>query len=128
MLTKKDHVSHTEHGLTVYRNRSRSLSRKEEVVVEVSSETVASFSSILSGFMTNCMDFTEIVHGILTGMREQMHACVSDDSIDFLAEFYTEAIASVLVNRFSCPSKYSEKQLVEYLSSVFYRGIPALFQ
>lgn len=73
-------------------------------------------------------DFIDVISKIINGLKEEINPTLSTDFINFLIEFYTEALASTLVSLFSEPNQRSTEQLVDYISMIFTHSIPAVLK
>ena len=66
-------------------------------------------------FYTN---FVGIVETIIDKSEEETHKKIPDNFKKFLASFYTEAIAGILVERMTYQDQQSKEELVTYISAV----------
>lgn len=64
-------------------------------------------------------DFVGITKIIISKAEEEAHKKLPDNFKNFLASFYTEAIAGTLVERITHQEQQSQEELVTYISTVF---------
>lgn len=63
-------------------------------------------------------DFVGIVEIIIGKAEEETHKKIPDNLKKFLAAFYTEAIAGILVERITHQDQQSKEELVTYISAI----------
>lgn len=73
-------------------------------------------------------DFIEVITSVVEGFEHEMDLALAPDYKDFVCEFYTEAMAAVLVSMFADPEKRSSDTLVAYMSSLIKTTIPAILK
>lgn len=71
-------------------------------------------------------DFIELMEKIIRDCELKHNVTVSDSFRNFVCNFYTEAVAGMIINLFQNPSAYDRNELFEHFSVVLYNSLPAL--
>lgn len=71
-------------------------------------------------------DFIGITQGIIRDTEQQMGIQAEERFKEFLAHFYTEAIAGMLISEFTDKEGHDPELVVEYLSRVLKNSLPSL--
>lgn len=73
-------------------------------------------------------DFIGIMEKIVRDTEKNLGITVTDDFRLFVCNFYTEALAGMLINLFQNPEICNREQLLEYLSIILYSSIPSVLK
>lgn len=73
-------------------------------------------------------DFIGITQSIICDTERQMGIHAEEQFKEFLSHFYTEAIASLLIEEFTNKEEHDPERVVEYLSRVLKNSLPSLLQ
>lgn len=73
-------------------------------------------------------DFIGVVEKIVRDSEEQLQVKVNTRFKHFLCDFYTEAIAGMLINLFQNPKEYDRAELFEHFQVVLTCSLPAVLQ
>ncbi len=71
-------------------------------------------------------DFIEVMEKIVRDSEEKLGVTVSDSFRKFMCNFYTEAIAGMLINLFQHPETYDKSELFEHFSIILHNSLPSL--
>ena len=71
-------------------------------------------------------DFIGITQSIIRDTEQQLGIHAEEQFKEFLAHFYTEAIAGLLIGEFTGKEEHDPEQVVEYLSRVLKNSLPSL--
>lgn len=69
-------------------------------------------------------DFIGIFQVIINSTKKELDISIDPQFEQFLCDFYTEALASCLINWFSKRKKYDKNQIMNYLILIFHSSIP----
>lgn len=69
-------------------------------------------------------DFIGIFQVIINSTKKELDISIDPQFEQFLCDFYTEALASCLINLFSKRKKYDKNQIMNYLILIFHSSIP----
>ncbi len=70
-------------------------------------------------------DFIGIMEKIVRECEQTNNVQVSDKFRVFVCDFYTEALAGMIINLFQHPDEYSRAELFEYISGILRSSLPA---
>jgi len=68
----------------------------------------------------------QIRTNIVRDTEAKYTAKITDHFRFFLCNFYTEALAGMLINLFQNPNKCDQTELFEYFSVILYNSLPAV--
>ena len=71
-------------------------------------------------------DFIGITKNIIRDTEQQLGTHAEEQFKEFLAHFYTEAIAGLLIGEITDKTEHDPEQVVEYLSRVLKNSLPSL--
>lgn len=71
-------------------------------------------------------DFIEIMEKIVKDCEVKLNITVSDSFRNFTCNFYTEAIAGMIINLFQNPDAYNRSELFEHFSVILYNSLPSV--
>lgn len=69
-------------------------------------------------------DFIGLLQIIVEGTAQDLNISVEKDFKCFLCNFYTEALAGMLIDTFNGKNNFDKRQVVDYLSIIFLSSIP----
>lgn len=69
-------------------------------------------------------DFIGIIQTVIDNTEQQLGLCTDADFKQFLAHFYTEAIAGLLIDEFTDKEGHEPEKAVEYLSMILKSSLP----
>ena len=69
-------------------------------------------------------DFIGIIQTVIDNTEQQLGLCTNADFKQFLAHFYTEAIAGLLIDEFTDKEGHEPEKAVEYLSMILKSSLP----
>lgn len=80
-------------------------------------------------------DFICIIGKIIDDCEKNLRLTISDDFREFIVNFYTEAVAGMVINLFQysgsaehSTEKYDRKKLIDYFSVIVHTSLPALLE
>ncbi len=73
-------------------------------------------------------DFNGIIKKLLQDIAAQMKVEIPASFMEFLSDFYTEAVAGMMINIFQNTNLYTRDQLIEYFGTIVHSSIPASIQ
>ncbi len=73
-------------------------------------------------------DFNGIMKKLLQDIAAQMKVKIPASFMEFLSDFYTEAVAGMMINIFQNTNLYTRDQLIEYFGTIVHSSIPASIQ
>ncbi len=73
-------------------------------------------------------DFNGIMKKLLQDIAAQMKVEIPASFMEFLSDFYTEAVAGMMINIFQNTNLYTRNQLIEYFGTIVHSSIPASIQ
>lgn len=73
-------------------------------------------------------DFIGIMEKIVQETEASLQVAIAPGFRDFLCNFYTEALAGMLINLFQEPDTFSRDELYRYISVILYNSMPAIIQ
>ncbi len=73
-------------------------------------------------------DFNGIMKKLLQDIAAQMKVEIPASFMEFLSDFYTEAVAGMMINIFQNTNLYTRDQLIEYFGTIVHSSIPASIQ
>lgn len=76
-------------------------------------------------FMT---DMYGMVCSLVESIAKEMRVVVEDDFKDFLATFYTEALAGMLINYFQGSERLGRQELIHYILLILQNSIPNIIR
>ena len=71
-------------------------------------------------------DFIGVMEKIVRDTEKKMNVTIDDGFRVFICNFYTEALAGMLINLFQNPDICDRDKLLEYLSVILYNSIPSV--
>lgn len=71
-------------------------------------------------------DFIGITRDIIRNSERQLGIHAEDQFKEFLAHFYTEAVAGILIDEFMGKEEHDPEKVVEYLSLVLKNSLPSI--
>lgn len=71
-------------------------------------------------------DFIGITRGIIHNTEQQLGIHAEEEFKEFLAHFYTEAVAGILIEGFMGKEEHDPEKVVEYLSLVLKNSLPSV--
>ena len=71
-------------------------------------------------------DFIGVINTLVLDTEKKLELEVEDSFRDFVCNFYTEAIAGMLINLFQNLEKYNQDQVLEYLTIILKTSLPAV--
>lgn len=71
-------------------------------------------------------DFIGVMEKIVRDTEKKMDVTIDDGFRVFICNFYTEALAGMLINLFQNPDICDRDKLLEYLSVILYNSIPSV--
>ncbi len=71
-------------------------------------------------------DFIGVMEKIVRDTEKKMNITIDDGFRVFICNFYTEALAGMLINLFQNPDICDRDKLLEYLSVILYNSIPSV--
>lgn len=71
-------------------------------------------------------DFIGLIQKLIVDYEEQLNVTISENYRHFLCNFYTEAIAGMLIDLFQKPEEYDRKELLEDFSIILHTSLPAV--
>lgn len=71
-------------------------------------------------------DFIGVINTLVLDTEKKLELEVEDSFRDFVCNFYTEAIAGMLINLFQNLEKYNQDQVLEYLTIMLKTSLPAV--
>lgn len=73
-------------------------------------------------------DFIGIVKSVIDSTEHQLGLHIEPNFKEFLSNFFTEAIAGMLINEFKSSDNHDPDETVEYLSLFFKNSLPGILQ
>ncbi len=73
-------------------------------------------------------DFTGIVEKLISDIETRLEVEIPAGFRRFLCDFYTEAVAGMVINVFQHPELYTKEQLVEYFGIIVHNSIPEIIK
>lgn len=73
-------------------------------------------------------DFTGIIEKLMSDIEASLEVETQADFRRFVCDFYTEAVAGMLINVFQNPDMYTKDQLVEYFGCIVHNAIPEIIK
>jgi probable dihydroxyacetone kinase regulator len=73
-------------------------------------------------------DFIDIIRNVVKNTEQQLCIQVDDELKKFLAHFYTEALAGLLIDEFTEKEGHDPDQAVNYISLVLNNSLPAILK
>ncbi len=73
-------------------------------------------------------DFIGITRGIIDSTREHLGVQVEPQFLEFLAHFYTEAVAGILIDEFKGKDAHDPEQVVQYLTLMLKSSLPSVLR
>lgn len=80
-------------------------------------------------------DFICIIGKIIDDYENSLNLAISDNFREFIVNFYTEAVAGMVINLFQysgsaehSTEKYDRKKLIDYFSVIVHTSLPALLE
>lgn len=73
-------------------------------------------------------DFNGIIKKLLQDIAAQKKVEIPASFMEFLSDFYTEAVAGMMINIFQNTNLYTRDQLIEYFGTIVHNSIPASIQ
>lgn len=73
-------------------------------------------------------DFIGIVKSVIESAEQQLGLHIETGFKEFLSNFFTEAIAGVLINEFKDNDNHEPDQIAEYLALIFKNSLPDILQ
>lgn len=71
-------------------------------------------------------DFIGVMERIVRESEQKLSVQIPDAFRHFLCNFYTEAVAGMLINLFQKPDSYNRAELLEYCSVILHNSLPAV--
>lgn len=71
-------------------------------------------------------DFIGVINTLVLDTEKKLELEVEDSFRDFVCNFYTEAIAGMLIDLFQNLEKYNQDQVLEYLTIMLKTSLPAV--
>ena len=71
-------------------------------------------------------DFIGVINTLVLDTEKKLELEVEDSFRDFVCNFYTEAIAGMLINLFQNLENYNQDQVLEYLTIILKTSLPAV--
>lgn len=71
-------------------------------------------------------DFIGVINTLVLDTEKKLELEIEDSFRDFVCNFYTEAIAGMLINLFQNLEKYNQDQVLEYLTIILKTSLPAV--
>lgn len=71
-------------------------------------------------------DFIGLIDRMVQETENGLSIHVSDSFRSFLCDFYTEAIAGMLINLFQKPDEYDKTELLDYISAIIHTSLPTV--
>lgn len=71
-------------------------------------------------------DFIELMEKLIKEAETVENVSLSDSYRSFLCNFYTEAIAGMLINLFQEPHKCNKEEILQYISVIIRQSLPAV--
>lgn len=71
-------------------------------------------------------DFIGVINTLVLDTEKKLELEVEDSFRDFVCNFYTEAIAGMLIDLFQNLEKYNQDQVLEYLTIILKTSLPAV--
>lgn len=73
-------------------------------------------------------DFIGITEKIINECADDLNVILLDDFKYFLCNFYTEALAGMLIDLFQNPDKYNQDAMFDYFSIILNSSLPSIIQ
>lgn len=73
-------------------------------------------------------DFIGIVEKMIDDYSKELNVTISDDFRQFLCNFYTEAVAGMLIDLFQNPEKCDHAKMYQYFSVILTSSLPAVLK
>lgn len=73
-------------------------------------------------------DFEGIIRSIIEAEEKKLKVPVNREFKEFLCEFFTEALAGILINRIKDPKTYSWQVVLDYMESIIQTMIPSVLK
>ena len=73
-------------------------------------------------------DFIGITEKIITECADDLNVNLTNDFKYFLCNFYTEALAGMLIDLFQNPDKYNQNTMFDHFSIILNSSLPAVIQ
>jgi probable dihydroxyacetone kinase regulator len=71
-------------------------------------------------------DFIELIRGIISNAEQRLGMRADDELKEFLAHFYTEGLAGLLIDEFTDRKGHDPEKAVEYLSLILNCSLPQI--
>lgn len=71
-------------------------------------------------------DFIGIIGKIIKDSENNLNVTISDDYRNFLCNFYTEAVAGMVINLFQNSEEYDRAKLLNYFAVILHSSLPAV--
>lgn len=71
-------------------------------------------------------DFIELMERLIREAETAENVVLPDNYRTFLCNFYTEAIAGMLINLFQDPQKHDKEEILQYISIIIRQSLPAV--
>jgi len=73
-------------------------------------------------------DFYGVISSVIENVACEIGLCIDDDFKQIMTEFYTEALAGMLINYFKSPQKYDKEVLISQMLFILKKSIPTLIK
>ena len=73
-------------------------------------------------------DFIGVMEKIVRDTENKLQVTIDDPFRHFICNFYTEAVAGMVINLFQNPEKLSRDEVYEYVSILLYNSVPAVIK
>lgn len=73
-------------------------------------------------------DFIGLMENMVRTAEKNLDVTITDSFRNFLCNFYTEAIAGMLIDLFQNPDRYNKDELLQYLSVILHNSLPCILK
>lgn len=73
-------------------------------------------------------DFIGVVEKLISECADELHINIDENFKKFLCNFYTEAVAGMLINLFQHPENCDKARMYDYFSVILQSSLPAVLQ
>ena len=73
-------------------------------------------------------DFIGLIEDLIRKVEKTNNTTITDDFRHFLCDFYTEGIAGMLINLFKEPEKHDKDEILDYISLIISKSLPAVIE
>lgn len=73
-------------------------------------------------------DFIGLTDTIIRDVEKELDVCVDGRFRDFLAEFFANALAGILINWLKDRGRYSRQEVIDHISLIFKKSLPEILK